>query len=125
MTRQKNMIILIKTTSTKHHKHIQQFCNQIAYAELETASENKRANQLRQDVKSIICRPNYDVSQKNKNQLQELIQIAWKEHRETWAIPESEQIKVSFPDNIKDAWQHGQAYYIFTGTVSSSRVIRF
>lgn len=119
------MIILIKTTSTKHHKHIQQFCNQIAYAELETASENKRANQLRQDVKSIICRPNYDVSQKNKNQLQELIQIAWKEHRETWAIPESEQIKVSFPDNIKDAWQHGQAYYIFTGTVSSSRVIRF
>lgn len=120
------MIILIKTESDKHAKKVEMFCNQIAYGQIDpigTKIENKIKTQP--DLTTILHRPNQDVSIKLQNELRTQIQTAWKNWRETWAIPKTETIKITFPDNIKDAWQKGRHYYLFTSANSKNRVIKF
>lgn len=129
------MIILIQTQTANHHKRVQDFCNQIAYGHLMPIDGNPNgrksnrqaltAKNIRENIMPVFKRPNQDVSQKIKNDIREIVQKAWSSWRETWNIPESETIKISFPDTITDAWKKGQHYYVFTGSFSNDRVIRF
>ena len=129
------MIILVETTTTKYHKRVNDFCNQIAYGHIQPIDGNpdghkpaKRiaiAKHIKEDIMPVFKRPNQDVSQKVKNDIREITQKAWTTWRETWSIPESEAIRISFPDAVTDAWKKGQHYYIFTGSFSDDKVIRF
>lgn len=129
------MIIRIEAHSRNYEKRMHDFCNQISCRDLAVIEdlENKKSTStrlakvkhIRDTLEPMMRRPNQDVSDKHKNELREAIQESWTSYRETWSIPETERIKISFPDTITDAWQQGRAYYIFTSTPFENRVVRF
>ena len=129
------MIIKIETATGRHTKRTTEFCEQIAHGELlpvdahptkkQAAGKTVDASRVRTVLVPMLRRRNRDVSKKARNEIRATVLEAWAAWRDAWSLPDTETVKVSFPDEVDDAWHEGRHYYIFTGSCSRSRVVRF
>ena len=128
------MIIKIRTQTNKYYKRVKDFCGQIAYGHLDAVerldgkpepSVIKKQAHIQKDLVPMLKRQNIDVSDRVKNEIREAIVHAWNAWRETWSIPDTETIHVTFPNEIKDHWEAGTTYYLFPGAYSENKVVTF